>query len=105
MHSLKWTVIVGPLVLLVALAGQQPAAPASERGEGFPIDRVLRSPGELLTRGQNEQPAGKLRVKSYRLERVKLDKPFLRGDGKTQQYEYRLVIKRGTFYPRVPAVD
>jgi hypothetical protein len=54
------------------------------------------APVEVLVKGANVEPSGKLKVKSYRIERMKLDKPIWR-DRRKVEYSYRLVITGEVF--------
>jgi len=65
------------------------------RGE-FDDRKVLRMPSEILSKGSNESPVGKMKVKTYRLERIKLDDPAQLGDQKFD-YVYKIVVTGGPF--------
>jgi hypothetical protein len=82
--------------LAITAAGQQtPSQPAGVRRDPHP-ERALSAPGGVISQGHNDKPVGKLGVKTYRLERVKLDAPFVTDRGSTE-YGYRLVITGGPF--------
>ena len=70
------------LSLLAALSvnAQQPNAPGQEHRP----ELIHRAPGTLVAAGKNATPAGRLGVKTYRLEEVKLPAPveFKRGGTK-----------------------
>jgi hypothetical protein len=62
-------------VLLPHAAQAQPARAPAARLEQLPVEDLLRAPGKSLTEGHNNVPAGALKVRTYRLEEVKLPGP------------------------------
>lgn len=78
----------------VSLSGQAGADP-QHRVQSDPFQSAFKKEGEILTKGSNEIPTGKLKVKSYRLERVKLDQPFVTSNGAQFGYIHKLVITLG----------
>lgn len=74
--------LMGFLILIVfqaplTQAQQNPAAPSSQ--SGLADSNLYKAAGELLTKGDNQLPVGPLKVKSYRLEEVKLPRPMKSG--------------------------
>lgn len=45
-------------------------------GGNIPIEYLRRARGELLSKGKNSIPTGKLKVKTYRLEEIRLPEPI-----------------------------
>ena len=74
---------------------QQAQAPL--RGHEIDPGQLLKLPGEVISHGENDRPVGKLKVKTYRLERVKLDRPLQLGEGTLIEYVYHLIITGGPF--------
>lgn len=90
------TALLAELAGFALLAGrvlaQQPTNSHQQPKGQFRIEAVFQAPGEILTKGVNTTPTGKLKLKSYRLERVKLDESVAVADGTTYEYAFRFVI-------------
>lgn len=95
------------LVLLVACltpaasAQETPhARPQSPQAKVFEPDQLRKAPGKLLTGGKNKIPTGELKVKTYRLEEVKLPEPMevnLEGSQETFDSATRLIVTLDSF--------
>jgi hypothetical protein len=75
---------------------QQAQTPSASTRPFDPM-AVMRSQGEVVAKGLNDVPTGKLKLKSYRLERVKLDERLFLGDGSTYDSAYRFVVTGQSF--------
>jgi hypothetical protein len=91
--------LIGLLALAltaIIAAAQQPAQQYPTTRRELHTERALSAPGEVISQGHNDKPVGKLGVKTYRFERVKLDAPFVTDRGSTE-YAYRIIITGGPF--------
>lgn len=104
-RSNLWTVIGFLLVVawnMPVASAQKTPSPPSDSGVIHTSDlyNPQRAPGKLLAEGNNMIPVGELKVKSYRLEEVKLPKPLeLSIQGRKERVEsvLRLTITLESF--------
>jgi hypothetical protein len=91
------TAVVVAQLSMGALPQQMQTPSASTR----PFDpmAVMRSRGEVVAKGLNDVPTGKLGVKSYRLERTHLNDPYVFANGTKVEYAYKLIVTGGPFLP------
>lgn len=109
MHlSRKWsyqvqlrTILWLPLVLLLFFVGQSSTVQAQQMSEStvfstYDLYNPARTPGTVLSKGNNEVPFGKLKVKSYQLEEIELAKPLeLVIQGRKEQFRSVLRLRIG----------
>lgn len=96
----KWCVfslfVVSAICLNFVYAGAQQAPSASK--DVLPDEHF--APGQVVSSGKNAVPVGPLKVKTYRLESVKLAKPFEReerdGTKRWMETAFRLTITLGS---------
>ncbi|MGI8836483.1 MAG: hypothetical protein ACR2H4_07570 [Pyrinomonadaceae bacterium] len=90
------------MVLGVHLANGQQTSTKSSQAVNLSSELLFKLPAELLYEGNNLVPTGKLKVKTYRLEKVNLPSSFnMSFKGKTVVVEsvIRLTITGETFQP------
>lgn len=94
MRYLRQILQVVMIVFLAAISsfGWQAGADPQQKAQSDPFQSAFRKEGEILTKGSNEIPTGKLKVKSYRLERVKLDRPWILDNGTEIKSALKLVV-------------
>ena len=106
--SRKWsyqvqlrTVLWLPLVLLLFFVVQSSIVQAQQMPESrvfstYDLYNPASTPGTVLSKGNNEVPFGKLKVKSYQLEEVELAKPLeLVIHGRKEQFRSVLRLRIG----------
>lgn len=101
------TLLVGVLVLIQAPAtAQQRDKQSIDRAEA--VSQLNRIPGQVISRGTNDQPTGELNVRTYVLEELRLDQPLqveIRGEKTQIDRGWRLSITGGPFTVRaMPAI-
>jgi hypothetical protein len=93
---LKLLGYVAPIIALIfPLWSQQTTSPGLRGAQEVTINNShLVAHGEVLASGTNEMPSGKLKVKSYRLERIKLTHTLTLGTKGELHYDYllRLIV-------------
>lgn len=83
------------LAFLSSVVAQQPNGPM--RPHEVDPGGYLRLPSEVISHGNNERPVGKFGLTTYRLERVKLERPLQLARGALIKNVYHLIITGGPF--------
>jgi len=102
------TLLVGVLVSTQAspVNAQQRDRQSVDRTEA--VSQLNRMPGQVVSRGTNDQPTGELNLKSYVLEELRLTQPLeveIRGERTQIDRGWRLSITGGPFTVRaMPAI-
>ena len=85
------------VLLTIPLTPQQADTPSQTKQQEIRIENAHRMQGEVLAHGENAVSVGKYKVKTYRLERVKLSQPLLLNNQQPYEYAYKLVVTGGPF--------
>jgi len=104
-HQLIFRLVIGLALLLtvgVPFANGQQTSTRSSTPVNLTSELLFKSPARLLYAGDNVVPTGKLNVKTYRLEEVKLPHPLelsIRGTSKSIDSVIRLIVTGEKFPP------
>jgi len=85
------------VLLTIPLTPQQADTPSQTKQQEIRIENAHRMQGEVLAHGENAVSVGKYKVKTYRLERVKLSQPLLLTNQQPYEYAYKLIVTGGPF--------